>query len=64
MENTKFRELVAKIAALAPLCNFQIAEALSHGESVFYRRQYDQLNSEVNELMGKGVDTNLEGEDK
>ena len=53
MDNTKLRELLVKIAALAPLCNFQIAEALSHRECLFYRKWYERFNLEVCRIIAK-----------
>ena len=52
MNETKFKKLVGQISALAPLCDFQVAESLCDDEVLFYRKQYNRLNSELNNLVG------------
>jgi len=58
MKKTMFRKLINQVAALAPMCNFEMPEALCNDKELFVRRHYAWMNKEITSLINLACEIN------
>ena len=51
MTGTNYRKLVGQLLALAPMCNFEMPEALCTDRELYFRSHYSWMNEAITALI-------------